>query len=201
MKTNSIISVLVTGGSGYIGHRVVKALHRFGYKVTVVDKVHPKDRDIKLPKEIKIIQGDLRKPSVAKKSVAGVDYVIHLAANIGPRNYMHEHQAEILQENCAIDATLYPAMVDAKVKTILYSSSSMVYQMGSIYPYTETDLEDIPPPINVYGLSKLVGEYFCRSFHEQYGLNYVIHSPSLLVKVLAIVAVIFAFILIPKEDL
>jgi nucleoside-diphosphate-sugar epimerase len=174
METNSSINVLVTGGSGYIGHRIVKALHQLRHTVTSVDKVHPKEKGIKFPKGTKVINGDLKDASVAKRAVRGIDIVVHLAANIGSLTYMHEHQAEILQENCAIDVTLYPAMADAKVKTILYSSSSMVYQRASKYPYTEADLENISPPINVYGLSKLVGEYFCKSFHEQYGLNYVI---------------------------
>lgn len=87
---------------------------------------------------------------------------------------MHEHQAEIIAENEAIDAALYPAMAEEDVSAVVYSSSSMVFQHAKHYPYKEEDLQSTPPPSNVYGFSKLAGEIFCRAFHAQYGLPFVI---------------------------
>jgi len=104
----------------------------------------------------------------------GVDLVLHLAADIGSLQYMEDLQADIVTENTAIDTVLYPALVEAEVKTVIYSSSSMVFQHATSYPYRESDLPTIPPPTNVYGFSKLLGEYFCRSFARQYGLQFVI---------------------------
>lgn len=168
------MKILVTGGAGYVGSKVATELARKGHKVTVADKVHPKKRNLELPKEIGLRIGDLRDPKKAGSTVKGVDTVVHLAANIGSLTYMQDHQAEILQENSAIDAALYPAMVKAKVKTVVYSSSSMVFQKFSVYPYLEADLSKINPPTNVYGMSKLIGEYFCKSYKEQFGLDFVI---------------------------
>jgi len=75
----------------------------------------------------------------------------------------------------AIDACLYPAIVEnGNVKSIIYSSSSMVFQHAPKYPYTEEDAPNSLPPTNVYGFSKLAGEYFCKSYFEQYNLPYVI---------------------------
>lgn len=166
--------ILVTGGSGYVGSRVTTELLKRNFNVVVADEGAPEQRKINFPKKVEIRLGDLRDSKVASKAVSGIETVVHLAANIGPITYMHEHQAEILRDNTAINATLYPAMVEAGVKTVVYSSSSMVFQKSPIYPYKETDLAKVNPPTNVYGLSKLVGEYFCRSFHEQHSLNYVI---------------------------
>jgi len=168
------MKILVTGGSGYVGSRVTNVLVKRGFDVAIADKVDPTVRKLKFPKEIEVRLGDLRDSTVASRAVFGIETIVHLAANIGPLTYMHEHQAEILQENTAIDAALYPAMVEAGVRTVIYSSSSMVFQRSTVYPYKESDLAKINPPTNVYGLSKLIGEYFCRSFHEQHGLNYVI---------------------------
>lgn len=50
----------------------------------------------------------------------------------------------------------------------------MVFQHATHYPYKEEDLPKVNPPTNIYGLSKLVGEYFCKAYQAQYGLPYVI---------------------------
>lgn len=171
MKTTR---VLITGGSGYVGSRLAQKLSFEGEDVTIVDKVHPRERKINFPKKIKIIHGDLTEIKVCQASLKNIDYVIHLAANIGPLTYMRTYQADILQENCAIDANLYPAMRDNNIKAVIYSGSSMVYQNSTKFPYKEEDFWKINPPTNVYGASKLIGEYFCRSFKEQYNLNFVI---------------------------
>ena len=87
---------------------------------------------------------------------------------------MHNHQAEIIQNNSAMDANLYPSAIGARVERIIYSSSSMVFQHSPKFPYKETDLLKINPPTNVYGMSKLIGEYFCRAYYQQFNLPYVI---------------------------
>jgi len=166
--------IAVTGGTGYVGSRTAVVLHERGHKVIVVDIIPPEERNITFPGEIEFRQADLRVPEEADGAFKGVDVIMHLAADIGALTYMHEHQAEILRNNSAIDAAVYPACIKNDVRHIVYSSSSMVFQYPPHYPYAEADLENINPPKNVYGYSKLTGEYFCRSYYEQYGLNYTI---------------------------
>ena len=166
--------ILITGGCGYVGSRLAILLDKQGYKVIVADKAAPQERGISFPSSIEFRQGDLRETQNAKNATQGADTIVHLAANIGSMNYMHEHPAEIIQENSAIDAALYPAAVKAGVERIIYSSSSMVFQLPPRFPYKESDLPKINPPTNVYGLSKLAGEYFCSAFYNQFGLRYVI---------------------------
>lgn len=166
--------LIVTGGSGYVGSRVVTKLCKLGYPVVVVDKVHPNERGIQFDETVLIRQGDLRDPSFAKSALADAHTILHLAANIGSLNYMHEHQAEILQENTAIDAAVYPAALDAGKPCIIYSGSSMVFQGSTVFPYREEDLSQAHLPTNVYGMSKLMGEYFCRAYFSQYQIPYVI---------------------------
>ena len=50
----------------------------------------------------------------------------------------------------------------------------MSFQHPPQFPYTEADITKINPPTNTYGFSKLAGEYFCRAYAEQYGVNYTI---------------------------
>ena len=158
-----------------MGSRVALRMHKEGYAIVVADKATPEKRGASFPQDIEFRLGDLRGYKNALSAIQNVDYILHLAANIGPLTYMHEHQAEIMQENSAIDASLYQAIIDkGGIKAIVYSSSSMVFQHAPRYPYSEEDLANINPPSNVYGFSKLAGEYFCKSFHSQYGLPYVI---------------------------
>ncbi len=166
--------LIVTGGSGYVGSRVVFELCKLGYPVVVVDKVHPKERGIQFDGNVIIRQGDLRDSLFTKEALADAHTILHLAANIGSLNYMHEHQAEILQENTAIDASVYPAALDAGKPCIIYSGSSMVFQGSTVFPYREEDLAKSYLPTNVYGMSKLAGEYFCRAYFSQYGMPFVI---------------------------
>ncbi len=174
MATEKAKTIIVTGGSGYVGSRAAVRLASLGYNVVVVDIVPPEERGITFPGGIAFRQHDLRIAGEAEKALAGGDVVLQLAADIGSLTYMRDHQAEIMANNSAIDASVYPAMVKNKIPHIIYSSSSMVFQHPPQFPYTEKDITKINPPTNVYGFSKLSGEYFCRSFKEQYGLDYTI---------------------------
>lgn len=166
--------VVITGGAGYVGSRVAEALSQKGYKVTAVDIVTPAERGVQFSSGVEFKQHDLRIPSEAMDALKGADVVLHLAADIGSLTYMHERQADIITNNSAIDAAVYPALVANKVPHIVYSSSSMVYQYPPKFPYTESDIAAIRPPSNVYGFAKLAGEYFCRAYASQYGINYTI---------------------------
>ncbi|MES2995158.1 MAG: NAD(P)-dependent oxidoreductase [Patescibacteria group bacterium] len=159
----------ITGGCGYVGSRVAAALARKGYALTIIDKATPQERGVILPEKAEYRKADLTDPAQARESLKDAEYVLHFASNIGPLNYMWERQGEILWENTAIDAAVYPALRDAGTKLIVYSGSSMAFQHARRYPYTETDLKDTPTTTNVYGFSKLAGEYFCRAFRQQYG--------------------------------
>jgi UDP-glucose 4-epimerase len=166
--------ILITGGTGYVGHRVALSLVAQGHPVIAVDMVTPEERRIMFPQGVEFRKHDLRIPTEAQKGLVGADLVLHLAADIGSLTYMHNHQAEILTHNSAIDAAVYPALVANKIPWVVYSSSSMVFQHPPQFPYTEADVTKIYPPTNVYGFAKLAGEYFCRSYAEQFGLTYTI---------------------------
>lgn len=166
--------ILVTGGAGYVGSQVANALATLGFNVAIIDLIRPITRKIQMHPNIRIITGDLRDPDTVLMALENIDAVVHLAADIGSLTYMQEHQADILTNNMAIDTVLYSSMRKAGIKLILYSSSSMVFQNSPVFPYIEDDLRRVNLPTNIYGFSKLAGEYFCKAYHRQYGLNYVI---------------------------
>lgn len=162
-------NILVTGASGFLGTNLIKELSKDQYNIIAVDKKKP-GLDLGMPIE----NVDLKNSKKIRKYLKDINIVVHLASDIGSLEYMHDKQADILAENMKIDSVLYPAMVEAKVKTVVYASSSMVFQNSPVFPYSEKDLNITPPPSNTYGFSKLAGEYFCKAFAAQYNLNYVI---------------------------
>ncbi|MEK7530599.1 MAG: NAD(P)-dependent oxidoreductase [Patescibacteria group bacterium] len=168
-------TIHITGGCGYVGSRTAVALAKKGYKTVIIDKATPEERHAVLPPDSEYRKANLTDPVQARKALHDAQIVVHMAANIGSMTYMYEHQGEIMWENSAIDAAVYPVYRDVGVKTLLYSSTSMAHQHSPRYPYVEADLKDTPPPSNVYGFSKLGGEYYCRSFKKQYNcFDYVI---------------------------
>src|SRR5262245_43490680 len=160
------MKIHITGGCGYVGSRTALALAKRGYKTVIIDKVTPETHHVTLPKDAEFRRSNLTRPEEAKEALKDAEIVIHMAANIGSMNYMYEHQGEILWENSAIDAAIYPIFRDMGIKLLMYSSTSMVFQHAPRYPYVEADLKDTPAPTNVYGFSKLGGEYYCRSFKK-----------------------------------
>lgn len=172
MKKNKI---LVTGGAGFIGSEVVKQLFQKGYKVRVADDLSKKEA--KVPAGCEFLRVDLTNKKSADKAMRGVDYCIHLAAKIGGIGYFHKYPATILSENNKMYSAVFEAAIKNKIKRIIYLSSSMVFESTKIYPSKESDVVKIPVPISAYGFSKLVGEWYCYSFNDQYDLKYTIIRP------------------------
>lgn len=171
MKTK----VLVTGGAGFIGSEVVKQLLKKGYQVRVADDLSK--LEAKVPKDCDFVKVDLTKRKVALTVMDDIDYCVHLAAKIGGIGYFHKYPATILSENNKMYSAVFEAAVAKKIRRIIYLSSSMVFESTNIFPSKESDLDKIPPPVSSYGFSKLVGEWYCQAFHDEYGLNYTIIRP------------------------
>lgn len=167
-------TIAITGGAGYVGSRCAIALAQRGYRVIVIDREDAVRGHSFTDARITARGGDLRDAEFAAAAIEGADLVLHLAARIGSLTYMHDFQADILRDNALIDAALYQAAVAGAKPCVVYASSSMVFQHAPTFPYKEEDLIRTPPPTNVYGFSKLSGEYFCRAFGAQYDLPYVI---------------------------
>lgn len=173
------IKVLVTGGAGFIGSEVVKQLLKKGYSVRVADDLSKKEANPPAggPKNCEFLRVDLTDKKVALRVMDGVDYCIHLAAKIGGIGYFHKYPATILSENNKMYSAVFEAAVAKKIKRMIYLSSSMVFESTATFPSKEDDIEIIPPPVSSYGFSKLVGEWYCKAFHDEYGLNYTIIRP------------------------
>ena len=143
--------VVVTGGEGFIGTHLVRALTKEGYEVEVVDLKSGRD---------------VRDTALMRSVCTGATYVFHLAAL--PRvQFSIEQPQESNDTN--IDGTLsvLVAARDAGVKKVIYSASSSAYGDTAQMPLRET----MPArPMSPYALQKHVGELYCRLFFDVYAL-------------------------------
>ncbi len=163
---------LVTGGAGFIGSSIVEHLVEQGERVRILDNlVTGKEENIEpLRGSIEFIRGDIRNRELLGSVLEGVDYVLHQAA-LGsvPRSV-----ADPIETNsCNVDGTLSMLVASKEhgVKRFVYASSSSVYGNSGNGPKQE-GLS--PMPCSPYGVSKHVGEQYCRIFFDIYGLPTVI---------------------------
>jgi len=170
--------VLVTGGAGFIGSKVVSKLIDLGANVRVVDDLS-KGEAFNLPKVIdkmEFIQGDLLNAKFAARCMEGIEICFHLAARIGGIGYFHKYPATSLRDNILINLNLWDAAKATKPKMVCLSSS-MVFENTTIFPTPEWAISCSPPPLTGYGFSKLADEYIAKTYYEEFSVPYVIARP------------------------
>ena len=164
-------SYLVTGGAGFIGSHIVERLIKEEQKVRIIDNFSSgKLENIShVLDKIELIEADIRDFGAVKKVTEGIDFVLHQAAlRSVPKSLDNPHEFNAVN----IDGTLnlLKASLENKVKRLVFASSSSIYGDTESFPEKEVDL---PKLISPYALTKLAGEYYCRIFSKNYGLETV----------------------------
>jgi UDP-glucose 4-epimerase len=162
---------LVTGGAGFIGNHLTRALLERGGRVRVLDNFSTGHREnlTDLLDDVELVEGDLRSIDACRRAMAGVTHVLHQAALPSvPRSVEDPHTTH--EVNATGTLHLLTAAREAGVAKFVYASSSSVYGPERKLPREETDR---PNPISPYAVSKLAGEHYCRSFYHTYGLETV----------------------------
>jgi UDP-glucose 4-epimerase len=162
-------SVLVTGGSGFIGSHLVEALAGGGARVTVLDNLQAGrwDNLEAVRARVECVEGDVRDASEVQRLVAAVRprFVFHLAANASVpgsvQDPSYDFEANALGTFVVLNALRLASGCDKAV----VASSGAVYGEPVSFPIGE---EDPLKPISPYGASKLSTEVSCRMFHRVY---------------------------------
>lgn len=160
--------ILVTGGAGFIGSHLVDASIAAGHEVVVIDNFSTGKREHLNP-NANLVEADIRDLEAIASHLKGAEVVFHTAALARVQPSIEN---PVLYNAVNVDGTLnvLVASRDAKVKRVVFSSSSSVYGDQKRLPLQE-DMQ--PKPKNPYGLQKYIGECYCRLFSELYGLQTV----------------------------
>jgi len=164
--------VLVTGGAGFIGSHLVKALIDRGDEVTVVDNFDPfyperlKRRG--LDRRARLVEADIRDQDAMHRAFAESrpEISVHLAALAGVRPSL-ERPAAYMDVNVRGTACVLEAARAAGTRRFVLGSSSSVYGAHAQAPFRETARVDAPE--SPYAASKVAAEVLARTFHNLYG--------------------------------
>lgn len=162
---------LVTGGAGFIGSNITRALVEQGDTVRVLDNLFTgfEKNLADLKNQIDFRQGSILDPDLLADSMRDVDYCLHLAAIPSvPRSVNNPIASN--EANVEGSMRVYLAARDAGVKRVVSSSSSSVYGDNNVFPTTE----DVPlAPISPYAVSKMAAEKYAVVFSELYEIDIV----------------------------
>lgn len=171
------MKILVTGGAGFIGFHVAKALLERGDEVVVVDTLSDyydvqlkKDRLAQIKDQIRFYQVDIADFESLKKVFEenNFDKVCHLAAQAGVR---HSLKNPFIYERSNNLGTLniLELMKEFKIWDLIFASSSSVYGGNTKIPFSVKD--NVGQPISLYAATKRTNELYAYVYHKLYGFN------------------------------
>lgn len=166
------MKTLITGGAGFIGSAIVPALKSEGYEVFVLDNLSFGNREFIDIDDNHFFIADIRDADVVEEILTQInpDIVIHLAA-IHFIPYCNQHPFEAADTNIRGTMNILNACKKLPaLKTIFFASTAAVYPISDLAVNETHKLL----PLDIYGLSKLTGEYLCHKFYLETGVNTVV---------------------------
>ena len=163
------MKVLVTGGAGFIGSHLVKALVDQGHSVRVLDNLSTGSLENLDGVSVEFIEGDIADWDVVKTAVSGCELVFHEAALVSVPKSIEEPTLNHAS-NVTGTFNVFEAARQADVKRVVYASSAAVYGDLPGLPKRETDSLQTKTP---YAMAKRYSELLAMSYNESYDLELV----------------------------
>lgn len=173
------MSILITGGAGFIGSSLCERLVNLGQDVICLDNFNnfynPKIKESNIasliPKEnFTLIRGDILDIEALEKIFMEneIEIIVHLAAMAGVRPSIEN---PLLYEKVNIEGTLniLECMRKFKLSKLIFASSSSVYGGNKKVPFSETD--NVDSPISPYAATKKAGELLCYNYHHLFNFD------------------------------
>jgi UDP-glucose 4-epimerase len=165
------MTVLVTGGAGYIGSHMVRALVDAGESVVVVDNLSTGFSAL-LPEGVPLFIGDAGDENLVEGVIAqhGVESIIHFAGSVVVPESMRDPLG-YYRNNTMTTQSLLNAAVKSGVSRFIFSSTAAVYGNPEEVPVPETAPTR---PLSPYGMSKLMTEIMLHDVATAHGMSYVV---------------------------
>lgn len=165
-------TILLTGGTGFIGSHIVEALLAAHHQLKVLtssSSTHPNIQPYQ--GQLELLRGDFGNQQLMQQYLEGVDYLIHVAWTTVPKTAT-ENPIYDAQSNLIGGLHLLEAAVAAGVKKVIFVSTG-----GALYgppQYVPVDEQHPLHPISAYGTSKLALEHYLHFYYKNRGLDYTI---------------------------
>ncbi|MGH2512549.1 MAG: NAD-dependent epimerase/dehydratase family protein, partial [Candidatus Limnocylindrales bacterium] len=162
------LRVLVTGGAGFVGGRLVRTLVDQGALVTVLDDLFTGQPEV-IPTSAQFVRGSVTDEKLVRELVADASIVFHLAA----RNIIAstKNPRDDFETNIGGTLNVLLAARESRPDRVVYSGSASVYGNPRTIPINEDDPVTMLSP---YAVSKMGGEHYCQAFYENYGVRVAI---------------------------
>ncbi|MES1157995.1 MAG: NAD-dependent epimerase/dehydratase family protein [Haliangium ochraceum] len=162
---------LITGGAGFIGSALARALLARGDRVRIIDDFSSGRRQnlADIATRVEIIDGNILNPALLEQAMAGVKVVFHLAA-LPPVPTAAADPIAYHAVNATGSLNVLEAARRGGARRVVYASSAAAYGDNPVVPKMETM---VPSPVSPYGASKLAGELYCQVYAAAYGVESV----------------------------
>ena len=165
------MAVMVTGGTGFIGNRIIRKLVERGEEVVCFDLASPRSNLASYLDRITMYRGDVTQlPHLLEAiNIHRVHKIIHMAALLPPDTEDRPHYA--MQVNIGGANNVFEAARWTGVERVVYASSIAVYGVQDTFGERPVNEDDLNDPINVYGMTKSVNDFSAKRYIDRYGLD------------------------------
>lgn len=169
------MTVLVTGGTGFIGAAILRNLIGHGQAVRALVRPASDRRNLEgLP--VEIVEGDLRDADAMRRALQGARELVHAAADY---RLWARHPRNLYETNVQATEQLMRLALDAGLERIVHTSSVATLKLrGDGQPSSEKDVASVQDMVGHYKRSKFLAEEVVRTLHEAHGLPVVIVNPA-----------------------
>ena len=165
------MTVMVTGGTGFIGNRIVRKLVDQGERVVCFDLAPPRTNLEPYMGRVNFYRGDINQMPHLLEAInsQGVDRIIHLAALLPPDTEERPHFA--MQINIQGTNNIFEVARWTGIKRVVYASSIAAFGVQETFGDRPVNEDDLTAPINVYGMTKAANDFAAQKYSQLYGLD------------------------------
>ena len=165
------MSIMVTGGAGFIGNKIVRKLVERGEEVVCFDMAQPRGKLVTYLDRIKVYRGDITQiPHLLEAvNLHQVHKIIHMAALLPP--YSEERPHFGMEVNIQGTNNVFETARWTGVERVVYASSIAAFGVQETFGERPVNEDDLINPINVYGMTKAVNDFSAGKYIDRYGMD------------------------------